>query len=250
MITEIEIEGFKSLEKVHLKLGKFNLFVGANASGKSNFFDALRVLQGIGYGFTIDEIFNGRPKSSTSEVWEGIRGGSARAAFVKRGAGSLSNSDLTIKLLVSLQSSGSPNFEFEIEISPQQGLVLRETLRADSEKIAQHRNSLVRSMATASEMRNLPRDFAAPFVMERRLLHASFSRDLGNVQRIEPSPVTLRKYSQYKTVKRMGEDGENFAALVQSITENSKSKGAYLSWLRQLTPVELDDITILKGSSG
>ena len=50
MITEIEIEGFKSLEKVRLKLGKLNLFVGANASGKSNFFDALRVLQGIGNG--------------------------------------------------------------------------------------------------------------------------------------------------------------------------------------------------------
>ena len=47
MITEIEIENFKSFEKVHLKLGGLNLFIGANASGKSNFFDALRVLQGI-----------------------------------------------------------------------------------------------------------------------------------------------------------------------------------------------------------
>ena len=57
MITEIGIEGFKSLEKVDLKLGKLNLFVGANASGKSSFLDALRVLQGIGYGFSIAEIF-------------------------------------------------------------------------------------------------------------------------------------------------------------------------------------------------
>ena len=69
MITEIEIEGFKSLEKVRLKLGKFNLFVGANASGKSNFLDALRVFQGIGNGFSIEEIFQGKPKSATSEVW-------------------------------------------------------------------------------------------------------------------------------------------------------------------------------------
>lgn len=68
MITEIEIEGFKSLEKVHLKLGGLNLFIGANASGKSNFLEALKVLQGIGYGFTIEEIFNGKPKSAGSEV--------------------------------------------------------------------------------------------------------------------------------------------------------------------------------------
>src|SRR4051812_45748010 len=81
MITEIEIEGFKSLEKVRLKLGKLNLFVGANASGKSNFFEALRFLQGVGYGLTVAEILNGKPKSSGSEVWDGIRGGSPRARF-------------------------------------------------------------------------------------------------------------------------------------------------------------------------
>ena len=68
MITEIEIENFKSFDKVRLKLGGFNLFIGANASGKSNFFDALRVLQGIAYGFTVDEIFNGKPKGAGSEV--------------------------------------------------------------------------------------------------------------------------------------------------------------------------------------
>ena len=64
MITHIEIEGFKSFQKVSLDLGALNIFVGTNASGKSNFFDALRVLQGIGYGYTIDEIFNGKPKSA------------------------------------------------------------------------------------------------------------------------------------------------------------------------------------------
>lgn len=48
MITHIEIEGFKSFEKVSLDLVNLNIFVGTNDSGKSNFLDALRVLQGIG----------------------------------------------------------------------------------------------------------------------------------------------------------------------------------------------------------
>ena len=56
MITHIEIEGFKSLKKVSLDLGGLNIFIGTNASGKSNFFEALRVLHGIGYGFSIVEI--------------------------------------------------------------------------------------------------------------------------------------------------------------------------------------------------
>ena len=66
-------------DRVDLSLGRLNLFIGTNASGKSNFLDALRVLQGIGSGFTISEIFDGKPPSATREMWEGIRGGSSKA---------------------------------------------------------------------------------------------------------------------------------------------------------------------------
>lgn len=81
MIERIVIDNFKSLRRVELSLGRMNLFIGTNASGKSNFLDALRVLQGVGNGFTISEILDGKPKSATSEVWDGIRGGSAKACF-------------------------------------------------------------------------------------------------------------------------------------------------------------------------
>ena len=81
MIDRITIENFKSLRRVDLKLGRMNLFIGANASGKSNFLDALRVLQGIGNGFTISEILDGKPKSATNAAWEGVRGGSGYVSF-------------------------------------------------------------------------------------------------------------------------------------------------------------------------
>ncbi|MFL6258545.1 MAG: AAA family ATPase [Thermoanaerobaculia bacterium] len=248
MITDIEIEGFKSLEKVRLKLGKLNLFVGANASGKSNFFDALRVLQGIGYGFTMDEIFNGKPRSSTNEIWEGIRGGSTRAAFRRRGAGRASDPDAPIRFAVVLQKPESPGFEFEIEMSPGRGLVLGETLRSNAEELVRHRTPLIRSLSTADDLVKIFDGSMAPFNTEKRLLHVAFSRDLGNVQNLDPSPIILRDYSQYKTVRRMGEHGENFAALVREITADCDSKRAYLDWLRQLTPVELDDVVILTGA--
>ena len=77
MISELRIRNFKSLESVDLKLGHFNLLVGANASGKSNFLDALRFLQGMSQrGLSIDEILDGKPPSSARERWPGIRGGS------------------------------------------------------------------------------------------------------------------------------------------------------------------------------
>ena len=41
MITRIKIDGFKSLLNAELFLGPFTCIVGANAVGKSNFFDAI-----------------------------------------------------------------------------------------------------------------------------------------------------------------------------------------------------------------
>jgi hypothetical protein len=91
LIEHLTIQGFKSFERVELKLGALNFFIGTNSSGKSNLFDALRVLQGIGYGLRVDEIFNGKPKSGNSEVWEPIRGGAANAGLVKWDAGKRRN---------------------------------------------------------------------------------------------------------------------------------------------------------------
>jgi predicted ATPase len=201
VIKEIEIEGFKSLMKVHLELGGLNLFIGANASGKSNFFDALRVLQGIGYGFTIEEVFNGKPKGAGSEVWEGIRGGLSRAAFRgKRGS-------------------------FQ-RVRPEIGFWVRNKRRL-----------------TLNIYPTKPETSASDY----RVFNFS---DFANMQQMEIEPVILRQYSHSQTAQRLGDRGENFAALVKAILADDDLRSAYLSWLRQLTPMELDDVTILEGALG
>jgi AAA15 family ATPase/GTPase len=44
MITKIKIENFKSIQNLDLELGRLNVFIGANGSGKSN------ILEGIAFG--------------------------------------------------------------------------------------------------------------------------------------------------------------------------------------------------------
>lgn len=48
----------------------------------------------------------------------------------------------------------------------------------------------------------------------------------------------------------MGERGENFAALIEAISADEKTRSAYVSWLKQLTPAEVDDVLVLKGALG
>jgi len=55
MIDRIEIHAFKSIQEASLELGAFNVFVGANGSGKSNILEAIGVLGAAAAGRVNDE---------------------------------------------------------------------------------------------------------------------------------------------------------------------------------------------------
>lgn len=55
MIDRIEIHAFKSIQEASLELGGFNVFIGANGSGKSNLLEAIGVLGAAAAGRVDDE---------------------------------------------------------------------------------------------------------------------------------------------------------------------------------------------------
>lgn len=273
MIEQLTIKNFKSFKDVTLKLGPLNIFIGTNASGKSNFFDALRVLQGIGYGFTLSEILDGKPKSATSEVWEGIRGGSAGAACA------FENADRPTLFQV-MGRCGSfrdkvywwhEHFEFGIAFSAKEGRLREEQLSApeniyDSSSLNNSDSGPVFEVCYYKGGRGQPPHLkferSRPVLMQMarggngRWAEAhseaagQVAHVLADMQRINPSPALLRGYSQAHEISRMGERGENFAALIHKICSDSEAKEAYLSWLRELRPHDVDDVGILKGAIG
>ena len=268
MITTIQITNFKSLEDVEVRLGGLNLFVGTNSSGKSNFLDALRVLQGVGNGFTISEILNGKPKTGTSELWDGIRGGSEFATF--RRNGTAEDVERTISFTVTGNATATESFTFtyHIEFTARSGRVQTEWLHVpgtdvfDSTKFENSSESLTLAVGyskgkkgrqpKAHFERGRPvlqqfAEFQQARTLDRRIAAACITA-LADVQRLDPVPEVLRGYSAAQQVTRMGERGENFAALVSMIISNPESKQAYLEWLRELSPADVDDVTVLKGA--
>ena len=233
MITEIEIENFKSFDKVRLKLGGFNLFIGANASGKSNFFDALRVLQGIAYGFTVDEIFNGKPKGAGSEVWGGIRGGWQWASIMRRDPSLVGDVRLSVA-----GTSRERDFCYTVRLLPERSEILAEELKIGSMEAWQGE-----TLSDRPTLQDRLRNDGTQGEVAKDLFRA-----LGNMQQLVPTSDLLRDYSQTRHAKRMGERGENFAAVVQSIVQDERLRSAYLSWLSRLTPMELDDVRVLEGA--
>jgi predicted ATPase len=261
VIQNIEIENFKSLRRVDLKLGALNLFIGTNSSGKSNFLDALRVLQGIGYGFTFDEILNGKPKSASTEVWDGIRGGSAKVTY----SGPSTNDEdggrvISFRVKVQVQAH---SLTYRITFSAKKSELIQEEFSADGLDIfssgsipPEDAPVLVSYSSDAPDLifdRNMP---VLTEVVQRsdrksdKDMMETLINSLINTQSIEPVPAVLRGYSDQQSARRMGERGENFAALIKTIISDPAAKSGYLSWLQNLTPAEVDDVLILPGALG
>ncbi|WP_456439167.1 AAA family ATPase, partial [Caldithrix abyssi] len=47
MITKIDVKNFKSFDHLNIELSNFNVVIGPNASGKSNFVQIFRFLKDI-----------------------------------------------------------------------------------------------------------------------------------------------------------------------------------------------------------
>ena len=255
MFTRIVIEGFKSFRKVDLRLGGLNLLVGANGSGKSNFLDALRVLQGIGNGYTIGEILDGKPKSATNESWAGIRGGSAKACFDGDDA----------KPTFAIQVAGlifdedvKHDWRYAVRIEPRRGHIVQEALWLNDEEIYRARAAKgepILSVESSDFAKPLFAEKSRPVLVElqgrpeaREFHHVvqDVAHQLANLQRIDPAPSILRDYSHAFAPERIGERGENLAALVEMFDADDRS--AYVDWLRELRPQEVDDVTTVRGA--
>ena len=229
MITRIVIENFKSLRKVDLALGRMNLFIGANSSGKSNFLDALRVLEGIGRGFTINEILNGKPRGATHEVWNGIRGGIAHACF--------SGADGTDEVAMEVHGTWDsilartfPKWQYRIVFSPEsRGRVTDEYINTMEfvykhgdfpESFYSEPSQPALGMDEAVNRHRLRRGNLSDVDISYWLVH--LTSELNSAQRVDLAPEVLRGYSQYKLAGRMGDHGENFAAVINMICEEDE----------------------------
>jgi len=275
MISELKIRNFKSLESVDLKLGHFNLLVWANASGKSNFLDALRFLQGVGGGLNIGEILDGKPSSVTSSKWAGIRGGSKFASFRHRDGSLAREIELRVGIPeTSLYGILRTDLRYELSFSPITGKFVQTVVDGDgriwheNEKIRSYLDSQLSTERHASFFntaeaysnalrRHDPNLLPQEAELRKGLSPEKFNLDPYSVfvahvfgafwdtQFLDPLASELTDYSTKAT--RLGEHGEGFAGVIREIETNG-SMPPLLEWLKELRPDEVSDLYTLPGA--
>ncbi len=98
MITRIQIDGFKNLRNVDIRLDAFTCVAGGNGVGKSNLFDAIRFLSALADEKKLDE-------AARTVRDENDRSADAKAIFFQTPSGKLCKASFTVDMVIPVEAS-------------------------------------------------------------------------------------------------------------------------------------------------
>ena len=248
MFTTLKLTDFKSFPSAELSFGPITAIIGANASGKSNVRDALKFLHGVGCGFTLPEIFDGK-----TGCWEGIRGGAPTT--VRHGA----------RLFKLQLVANELEYVIAINVTPNGALVAYECLQAPALKLYetyplsqvdaksidvkvviggdvkqeeratfQTSKPILCQIEDAAAAEGWPAPTLVSQVSELRKL-------LSNIRFIDFAPSLMRKPSATGE-KTISESGNNLSGVLRYLVLDQNKESVLASWIKALTPMDVSRI--------
>ena len=259
MITSLRLVNFKNFADETLRLGPFTVIIGANASGKSNIRDAFRFLHGIGRGYTLAEILGGKYGPGGYREWEGIRGAPNEVARMGHQAFSVEvkatpwETGLGYVIEVDYDFFNDGRFRVKCE----------EFSREDSPIFDCYRDGqgLVLDVGDV-EGRVYPMKSSDPFLSDATPTYwppgetspiedptVDMKDALANLHFLEPVPDRMREPA-FPGATILGDRGENLPSVLEAICTDSGRGRTLMSWLQELTPMDVKDFDFPRDPSG
>ena len=264
MITSIRLVNFKNFADETLRLGPFTVIVGANASGKSNIRDAFRFLHGIGRGYTLADVVGGRYGAGGHIEWNPIRGAANEvvrfghesfsiAATLKKpkglaktmrhrievGAGGRSGFRVTGEKLV------ENGYEATYTSHPPRGDPVRE--QGDDEHLLLRVAKKEGQIRLGHRVAVRPDQPALTQIRSHKIIRAcrdeaeAVAGAFADMRFLDLAPDLMRQPS-FPGQTVLGDGGENLSTVLQGICADAKRKGVLTEWIRELTPMDVQDL--------
>jgi len=243
MIQILTLTNFKTFRHATIPLGPVSIVLGANGSGKSNLFDALRFLKSIGDGRSVRDAIEGHASPGASlTATAGIRGGSAAVTHFLDESGEF-------ELEVTLRAKGD-RLRYYVRVDAVRYRVMQEELwsyrhpgqyvystRPETGTLKQDPESPVVVARFHKGTRGLnPRREFSPheFILSQFVSRRAESRineekaqlaraEFASIRPLELRPEVLRQYSPLGRFE-LGEHGENFAAVVWRLQQDTRRR--------------------------
>ena len=268
MLSSFTIENFKSYRAAEeLKLAPLTVLIGANAAGKSNAVEALRLLSWIAAGNQLGTI-----RHALQEKEQAIRGTVSDIAFSGLRSFSLScetddpdwnrysitvetreNEDLHItneRLTGNGQSSLAPLFEV---VEPSEG-ALGDMYVAYNNFARGGKKPQIRCSDQTAVLCQLmsPAPFYHGHKTAQEKIPAAtdrLHRQLANVTFLDPRPSLMRGYS-FKTEHRLTGSGANLSGVLYNLCRQTDAKRELLEFVRALPEQDVTEIDFIETRRG
>ncbi len=260
MLTQIKLRNFKSYRSGTLHLAWLTVLIGANASGKSNVIEGLRLIARIAKGERLGFISSSKQDENT------FRGGVENLGY--KGAKSFGISCVTTEkewkdfsIDFSLEDDGSLYVAEEKITSRTSTVPLYEITSkpqgAGSDVYVTYNNfarggkkpSIVCSSHMAiftqllSDIRFRPENTKSrkiiPQVVEK------YVRWLSGIVFLEPEPSSMRSYG-HKADKVLKEHGENLSGVLYNLCLEPEMKATVLEFVQSLPEQDIEDISFIE----
>ena len=257
MLSSITIENFKSYRKATLHLAPLTVLIGANASGKSNAIEALRLLSWIARGnrpdaspFQTNGYRNIRGTPGQLVPGSGIHFGfECHAQHPQWDRYSIRLCTLDDQLrIVGETLGGQYRRKLLIEVKYREerraGELRAKILSRDpGGRLQVSFNDQVSVLIQVQSMPKLDRPPREAPVL--RSTAAQYQRWLSDMVFLDPYPAAMREYSR-KRERQLASDGRNISAVLYNIRSRAKAKEELLGLIGILPEQEVQDIAFIE----
>ncbi|MFS8066151.1 MAG: AAA family ATPase [Byssovorax sp.] len=278
MLERLRLTDFKSFVDEDVELAPLTLLVGANASGKSNFLDALRFLQQTAFDSSLADILNGeygRPGG-----WPGIRGKAPEAARLGTNSFAIESTwtgpivedgnfvdavwptdeSSLVELTHRIACTTLPDVELEAESlgrGRSEGSLFRTgPVRGDQIEVPWP-SRRVRPNKIFSSTTLVPRsqsvswtvlgtvDTSSPTVPTDVVEYiGALSTALYRLQFVDIQPARMRAYGRRRAP--LNEDGSNISGVLAQLCDDPEEKRTLVEWLTEICAPDLVDLDFIE----
>ncbi|EPX58400.1 hypothetical protein D187_004156 [Cystobacter fuscus DSM 2262] len=274
MLKRLRLEDFKSFVDEDVPLAPLTLLLGANASGKSNFLDALQFLHANSFDLDLEQILNGEQRVSP-DAWRGLRGGASEAARLGTSRFTL-ESDWTVVLLdieFSASSVGrrlidNPYREISLDITHRMACRTAPQPLLEEERLSHEGGGTARTGAlrgdrievsvlppgadTAESETRLVSAHRSVFPLNQQVPRAdkmllpsmALAEAFSQIEFLNIQPSAMRGYGRRNAP--LGGEGRNISGVLAQLCDDAETKRAITDWLAEFCAPEITDIDFVE----
>jgi predicted ATPase len=271
MLTEFTLANFKSYRKSSLRLGSLTLLIGANASGKSNVLEGLRLLSWLAKGhqlnniqsaINVDRVIRGRVDDLCYRGESGFTIGCRLdiAAWnqlsltigVNNGEMKITSEEIVdandppLYLIDPMvQDPYNPSWPYEINVTFKNFLEAQ-----NSSYVVCDKRMAMFTQLDNPHSRWVVRGFDDPHLQKIAETTHQYRKVLSNILFLDAIPAKMRNYS-YKPDWHLKENGVNLSSVLFHLCENQpENKQEILNLIQSLPEQAIDELDFIFGPLG